>query len=206
MHCLQVMSLTVAAIVCLIASDAQAQSVRNADVSLALHMNPPPPLAPGSTALLTLTFTNAGPEPLPAVGAGSSGYPHLDFEQFSLVAAEPFPCQMYYDDLPAPPGQPGFLVASVFVGPLDPGQSKACTTALHVAPGASGSYALEFFATDGQVFIDDPTMTNNRTQIMLGFGPFAPRAIVSIPSVSLWGLGSLVFCLLVPTASRSRTI
>jgi hypothetical protein len=171
---------------CLGATCAQAQPVHQADLSLSLQLVPQSPLVPGSTALLTLTFTNSGPDALPAVGAGSSGFPHLDFEQFSLVAANPLPCTMYYDDFPAPPGQPSFLVATVFAGPIDAGESKSCTVAVRVAPTATESHLLEFHAGDGQVFIDDPNTANNRRDVLLEFG--FPRAVIPVPLATPQGL------------------
>lgn len=204
MMILTLRSMGVAAVMCLIASSGQAQPTHNADLDLTLHMDPPPPFVPGSTSLLTLTFTNAGPDALPAVGAGSSGYPHLDFELFSLIASNPAPCTMYYDDFPGPPGQPSYLAATVFAGPINAGESKSCTVALRVAPIASGTYPLEFFATDGQVFVNEPTIANNRVQVLLQFtGPASAAA--SIPTLSLPALGLLVLGLFAATKKLPRT-
>lgn len=185
---------------CLVAACAWAQPTLNADLSLALHVTPSASLAPGTTGLLTLTFTNNGPDSLPAVGAGSTDYPHLDFARFSLVASAPSPCTMYYDDLPAPPGMPSSLVATVFAGPVAAGESKSCTVSVHVEPSASGTYLLEFYATDGQVFIDDPNTVNNRDQVLLEFG--IPRAAISVPFVTPIGLLAMVLGFLVVAGKR----
>lgn len=191
------------ALLCLAAFCCQAQPTRIADLSLKVELEPDLPLQPGTTATLTFRFTNSGPDDLPAVGAGSSGYEHLDFEVISLFPTPPSICQMYFDDLPGPPGQPSYLVATVFAGPVGAGETKVCTVALRIAPTASGSMPLEFYATDGQAFLDDPVRANNRVALALGFGGLN-AAPITVPTDSPYFLFLLLAGFVWSAGTRAR--
>lgn len=191
------------ALLCLAASCCRAQPTQLADLSLAVELEPGLPLQPGTTAKLTFRFTNAGPDDLPAVGAGSSAYAFLDFEVISLVPVPPAICQMYFDDLLGPPGQPSYLIATVLAGPVKAGETKTCTVALKVAPAASDPVPLEFYATDGQVFLDDPDRSNNRVGFLLDFRSFGAKAI-RVPANSTVALLLLTVACCLIAAMRHR--
>lgn len=172
------------------AGSAHAQATRVADLGISATLTPSGRLAPGSTARLTLTFTNNGPETAPAVGGVSSAYPFLEFERFALVPALPNPCDMHFTDFLAPPGsgQPSFLVAVVRAGSLSSGASRVCTLDLVVAPDATGTFDLNFFVNDGQFFISDANSANNNVNLHLVFAADGPTPIPAMGWPAAWWL------------------
>lgn len=170
------------------------------DISLSASIAPAGPLRPGSVAIITLTFHNAGPDVATNVSAVSSDYPFLVSGLFDLNESAPSVCEVQYDDFIAPPGQPSALVAIVRAGTLASGASQVCTLALYVYPDAIGSFELSLRAQSTFGTIDLNT-ANNLVALPLVFAHASPQ---QIPAGGLGGL--LALSLLIVGGARRRNV
>lgn len=184
------------ALLWLVAMSAGPAFAQASDMSIEAVVTPAGPLAPGTTALITLTFRNQGPNDAVGVVGVSSSYWFLIGGQFDLVTSLPNACPVQYDDFVGPPGVPGesFLVAGISVGNIPVGGSRVCTLSLFVYPEARGPNDLSFRV---DAFTPDPNAANDNVALGLVFAQPSPRAI---PATDTLGLALLALGLLAAAA------
>lgn len=165
----------------------------SADMSIEAVVSPAGPVVPGTTALITLTFRNQGPNDAVGVVGVSSSYWFLVGGEFDLFASPPNACPVQYDDFVGPPGVPGesFLVAGISVGNIPVGGSRVCTLSLFVYPEARGPHDLSFRV---DAFTPDPNAANDNVALGLVFAEPPPRVIpaTGATSLTLLALGFLL--------------
>jgi hypothetical protein len=135
---------------------------------------------------------NDGPDQ--ALGAGYLSNDYIFTGPGTQIAlfpvAETAPCTFVFDDFPPPPGQPGFAIVTLYIGPMAPNQSVTCQLGIQAVPSATGAFTLQFEAREVSGNASDPNPANNVVQFPLQF------EVPTVPVSSSFGLMALAGSLL----------
>lgn len=192
--------LTRLAVLGVLACAGPAHAQASADLALAVDVAPSGPLRPGSTAQITLTFSNLGPDDAIGAGAVTSGYEFIVDGKFDLFPIQPNACTAYYDHFNSAPGEPHYLVAAILTGNIPAGSSRVCTLGLFVYPEARGPYELTFRA---DAATPDPNPTNDLVALNLEFAYPAPA---TIPATSLGASFCLALAMILGLVAAIRPL
>ena len=161
-----------------------------ADMGAAVTVQPTTRLPPGSTASVTVTVMNYGPDDATYVAAGSSRFLDGPGEQIWFYPTAESTCDFYYSSVD--PGNPGQAVPYgallIFTGQvLKPGESISCTIGLYVFLDAKGQYPLHFYGSNDVVGSVDPNPANDQSRdIILNLAP------ITVPTLGTLGCVLLV--------------
>jgi hypothetical protein len=186
-----------------------AQEAPVADLSISASVPAHAPLRPGDVVRLTMTFSNNGPDPV-AMASGVTHFPALRGSAFHIEYVPEGGCGYAVDLFQFPGNGSGAASVAFFAGPLDSGESHACTVDIVVHQEAFGSYELVIavFGSTGFNLAYDSNLGNNLAIVPLSFAQ--TRAAIVVPSMGPIALVSLVLALVLagwwrqPGAVRKR--
>lgn len=183
-------------------SEAQPVNPRVADMSITASLEPSARIRPGSTASVTLVFTNRGPDALPDPIAIASPLPLPPLNSFVLLADAQRPsCTMSYDFIEPAPGRPPQAITIVAAGPLASGASRTCIIQIAAEPLGTGEHTLVFGLIDADVPWNDPFPADNAATISFSIGFPEP---IRVPTIGWAALLTLLVGVVAVAVPRQR--
>ncbi len=180
------------------AGPAQAQT----DLSVDFTAQPSSSLVPGQPIEFTVTVTNHGPEPVPAVGSNLALFSSDFYDQFdsSFGSADCQGYTVFVSDGDAFHFNLVWFPTFQDQGALEVGESRSCHITLALSNQAPAEWPFSFGVAES---FDDINPDNNVSTVILRRGDMAP---IAVPTLSTYALLLLIVALaLLANTTFART-